>query len=191
MSAIAQQRKEHFTAEQFLAFLSTRPDEERWQLIDGVAVMMNPPTYRHQKIGANLVRLLGDALEHTRPELVAVYGGGVRVEGYAAFLPEPDVVVVDQDADEISYAERFYLAAEVLSQSNDPEFIDLKVERYAEHPHNLYTLVIAQREVRVELFSRATAWKPIVLGSPNDVLELPELGFRYAVRDLYRGTPLA
>jgi hypothetical protein len=44
MSAIAQQRKEHFTAEQFLAFLSTRPDEERWQLIDGMAVMMNPPT---------------------------------------------------------------------------------------------------------------------------------------------------
>ncbi|HEX2255560.1 MAG TPA: Uma2 family endonuclease [Afifellaceae bacterium] len=179
------------TAEQYLAFLETRPDDERWELIDGVAVMMNPPTYRHQNIERNILRLLEDALEHTRPELTVVSGGGILVEGYPRFRPQPDIVVVDRDLDEISYADRFYLAAEILSQSNTPEFIALKVERYKQNPHNLYTFVVAQRELRVDVMSRANDWLSVVLSSPDDVLELPEFGFRCAVRELYRGTPLA
>ena len=35
------------------------------------------------------------------------------------------------------------------------------------------------------------AWKGIVLWSGGDVLDLPEFGFRCALRDLHRGTPLA
>jgi Uma2 family endonuclease len=33
-----------FSVEEFLALAETRPQEERWQLIDGVAMMMPPPT---------------------------------------------------------------------------------------------------------------------------------------------------
>ena len=36
--------------DEFMAFLETRPDEEHWELIEGVAVMMAPPTYAHQRI---------------------------------------------------------------------------------------------------------------------------------------------
>ena len=192
MSALTEWRKDDLlTEEQFLAFLRTRPPEERWELIDGVAVMMNPPTYRHQEIEANLLQLLRDALRGARPEITAVSGGGILVEGYPQFRPQPDVVVVDRGLNETLYADRFYLAAEVLSESNTPEYIGLKVERYKQNPHNLYTLVVAQREVRVDFLSRANDWQPLILRSPDDVLELPEFGFRCAVRDLYRGTPLA
>ena len=37
--------------EEFLGFVAKRPDGERWQLIDGVAVMMPPPTKAHQRSG--------------------------------------------------------------------------------------------------------------------------------------------
>ena len=40
--------------DEFMAFLETRPDEERWDLIEGVAVMMAPPSVAHQRIVYNL-----------------------------------------------------------------------------------------------------------------------------------------
>ena len=39
-----------WTADQFLDFLMSRPDEERWQLVDGLAMMMVPPSKVHQHI---------------------------------------------------------------------------------------------------------------------------------------------
>jgi Uma2 family endonuclease len=47
----------------FRGFLEGRPEEERWELIDGLPVMMAPPTKAHQRIASNLERLLNDALE--------------------------------------------------------------------------------------------------------------------------------
>ena len=44
-----------WTADQFLEFHMTRPDEERWQLVDGLAMMMTPPTRVHQKLPALLI----------------------------------------------------------------------------------------------------------------------------------------
>ena len=38
-----------WTADQFLEFYMSRPDEERWQLVDGLAIMMVPPSFLHQK----------------------------------------------------------------------------------------------------------------------------------------------
>ena len=51
------------TSEAFLAFLEERPDEERWELFDGVPVMMASPRLSHQRIGFNIARLLNEALE--------------------------------------------------------------------------------------------------------------------------------
>src|SRR5260370_10832686 len=44
--------------DEFMAFLETRPDDERWDLIERVALMMAPPTYARQRIGSNLCQLL-------------------------------------------------------------------------------------------------------------------------------------
>src|SRR5205085_10722482 len=82
----------------FRGFLGGRPDEERWELIDGVPVMMAPPTKAHQRIASNLERLLNDALERHDPSLAAYQRTGLnlapQVEHYD---PEPDVAVVDAD----------------------------------------------------------------------------------------------
>ena len=41
----------HMPAGEFLSFLRSRPKEERWQLVEGTAIMMNPPTLVHQTRG--------------------------------------------------------------------------------------------------------------------------------------------
>jgi Uma2 family endonuclease len=76
-----------------------RPEEERWELIDGVAVMMAPLTLAHQIIAGNLQRLLNDALEIRVPTLVACQRAGVNIGPLVEhYDPEPDVIVIDTEA---------------------------------------------------------------------------------------------
>ena len=110
------------SVEVFRGFVEGRPEEERWELIDGLPVMMAPPTKAHQRIASNLERLLNDALERHAPQLAAYQRLGVdltpTIEGYD---PEPDVLVIDAEAGETAeqrYFDRFYLAAEIVSSSD-------------------------------------------------------------------------
>ena len=41
----------------YRAWLASRPDEEHWELIEGIPMMMAPPNRRHQRICYNLVSL--------------------------------------------------------------------------------------------------------------------------------------
>ena len=182
-----------FTVEEYLAFIASRPEEERWQLIDGVAMMMPPPTRRHQRLASNLARLLNAHFEKTRPDLYAYQEIGLMVPDVASFRPEADVAVLDSssDGDDEPYADRFYLVAEVLSDSNTDKDIAVKRQRYLQHPDNLYFVLIEQKQVRLEVLARASGWETIVLDCHEDTLDLAEFGLRIGVGSLYRGTPLA
>jgi Uma2 family endonuclease len=182
-----------FTVEEYLAFIESRPENERWQLIDGVAMTMPPPTLRHQRIASNLARLLNGRLEKVRPNLYAYQEVGLMVPNVSSFRPEADVAVLDSsiDADDEPYAGRVYLVAEILSDSNTDKDIAAKSRRYVQHPENLYFLLIDHRQVRVEVRARAAGWEPAELKGLDAVLELPEWGFRATLADLYRGTSLA
>src|SRR5260370_2451071 len=59
--------------DEFMAFLETRPDEERWDLIEGVAVMMAPPSYAHRRIVSNLCQLLNSAFAAQHLDLLAYF----------------------------------------------------------------------------------------------------------------------
>jgi hypothetical protein len=39
--------------DEFMSFLEMRPKEERWHLIEGIAVMMSPPSLAHHWIALN------------------------------------------------------------------------------------------------------------------------------------------
>ena len=175
---------------EFLSFLKSRPKEERWHLIEGVAVMMNPPTLAHQVIARNLCYRLHEALARKDPDLVVVQESGLRVPGVTQFLPRPDVIVIPGIAGYQVYAERFLLVAEVLSPSNTKSLIAQKLRRYKEHPDNLYCLVIDSRRTWMQVHSRSRAWEPVTLHEPADILELPEFALRCTIGDLYRQTPL-
>src|SRR5262249_3143184 len=124
--------------DEFMAFLETRPDNERWDLIEGVAVMMAPPSYAHQRIPSNLCPFLNNAFTARRLDLFAYQRAGIRNPGLRNFQPEPDVVVVPGIAGYDLYSERFQLVAEILSPSNTRQEMELKLRRYREAPDNLY-----------------------------------------------------
>ena len=46
------------TVEEFYAFTDARPDEEKWELIDGEPVLNAAPGNRHQLILGNIVAAL-------------------------------------------------------------------------------------------------------------------------------------
>ena len=175
---------------EFLAFVKHRPKEEYWQLVEGIAIMMNPPTMAHQMIALNLRDLLNEGLGAQELDVFVVNEVGVRVRGVTKFLPRPDLVIVPGIAGYQLYADRFLLVAEVLSPSNTKSLIAQKVRRYKQHPDNLYCLVIDSRRTWLQLHSRRSDWGLVTLDDPADILELPEFGLRCTVVELYRRTPL-
>jgi len=179
---------------QFRRFVEGRPDKERWELIHGVAMMMTPPTLAHQRIASNLERLLLDALESHAPTKTAFQAIGVNL-GPAVddYDPEPDVVVTDLDTAETPgerYADRFYLAAEIVSASDR---VDVESKREAYKLHGSCSCILPVRqdrfEVRIDLRTDA-GWSEQVLKKPDDILALPAFGLRCKLSELYRGTPL-
>ena len=175
----------------FRAWLESRPDEEHWELIAGIPTMMAPATKAHQRIASNLERLLNDALEAHRPELCAYQRVGLNLAPVAPdYDPEPDVVVVDADeSGDERYSDRFYLAAEVVSQS-DRKTVDSKREIYQRHPDCRCVLVIRQDQFDVSVAVLTDAWIERRLTDPADQLILEEFGLRCTLADLYRGTKL-
>ena len=196
MVALAQKRDEDrapgvWSADQFLDFYLTRPNGERWQLVDGLPMMMTPPNKVHQRLARNLEHLLDAALSLSRPDLLPYRELGVRLPGVHGFNPEPDLAVVIADASYTYYDDRFFLVAEVISPSNTAEMIERKLELYQSHPDNLYCLTIDQDSVHVTFYARADGWAPTDLNSLDAVLRLPAFGFEARLADIYKGTPLA
>ena len=179
------------STEAFRAWSETRPDEERWELLDGVPMRGDPPTKAHQRIASNVERLLNDTLARS-PDRAAYQCVGLNlgpiVENYD---PEPDVVIIDvEEGSDERYADRFYLIAEVVSASDRPK-VEGKREIYKLHGACNCILTIRQdrHEVRIDLLT-GNGWTTQVLARPTDELSLPEFGFRCTLADLYRGTPL-
>jgi Uma2 family endonuclease len=177
--------------DEFMAFMGTRPKGEHWDLIEGVAVMMSPASYLHQRVASNFRDLLNGSLRAKGLDLYAFGDVGVRSPGLLNFQPESDVVVASRFVEEhYYYSENFQLAAEVLSSSNTRTEIDLKTRRYCEASSNLYAVVIDPERYMVEIYARSRKWEPVILEQPGDVIEMPEFGLHCVVADLYEGTPL-
>jgi Uma2 family endonuclease len=174
----------------FRTWLASRPDEEHWELIEGVPIMMAPPNRRHQRIVANLESLLNDALKRHDPTLVAYHDIGVNIVSTVPYDPEPDVAVIREDENpDPRYADRFYLVAEVLSES-DKAVIDSKRDIYRSHSTCICILLVRQDrpEISVDLRT-ADGWRSQLLNA-SDTLTVAEFGLSGLVKDVYRDTPL-
>lgn len=176
----------------FLRFYDTRPDEEQWQLVDGVALLMTPPFVLHQAIASNLQQVLNRAFETANAPLRAYQRIGIEIAQFPHYRPEPDVAVIDRTFDPgRRYVERFYLAAEVPSASDD-ERLELKRGFYRAHEFNRYVMLVSQERIEVELDRRdGDGWRTETLAGADRMLGLPEFGLTCRVGDIYVNTPLA
>jgi Uma2 family endonuclease len=175
----------------FRTWLESRPDEEHWELIEGVPTMMTPPNRRHQRIASNLESLLNTALKRHNPKLTAYHDIGVNIVSTVPYDPEPDVAVIrEEENPDPRYADRFYLVAEVLSES-DKDIIESKREIYRAHSSCTCILLIHQDRMEIIVDRRTQeGWRSQVLRAADE-LALAEFGLTCLVREVYRDTGLA
>jgi Uma2 family endonuclease len=174
----------------FRTWLESRPEEEHWQLIGGVPMMMTPPNRRHQRIASNLEALLNAALKQHDPALVAYHDIGINILSTVPYDPEPDVAVIREDENpDPRFADRFYLVAEVLSES-DKAIIESKRDIYRAHPFCTCILLVRQDRAEIIVDTRMVeGWRSQTLKA-DDRLAIPEFGLDCPVKDVYRDTPL-
>jgi Uma2 family endonuclease len=168
----------------FRTWLASRPDEEHWELIEGVPMMMTPPNRRHQRIASNLESLLNAALKRHDPQLAAYHDIGVNIVSSVPYDPEPDVAVIREDENpDPRYADRFYLVAEVLSES-DRDVIASKRDIYRAHASCTCILLVRQDRVEILVERRSgDEWRSQLLHE-GDALTLPEFGLICPVGDV-------
>jgi Uma2 family endonuclease len=90
------------------------------------------------------------------------------------------------------YAERFYLVAEVLSDSDSEALMEAKLSFYKGHLANLCVLIIAQERMHVVVHERSgeAGWSTREVDRPEAELFAPVIGRICRLSDLYKGTPL-
>jgi Uma2 family endonuclease len=182
-------KAEPMSVEQFFAFTDTRPDHEKWELIDGEPVLHATPLSRHQTIVANVIGCLYNFRRARRPSWMAIPGIGVRVSSTS--LAEPDVLIrpkmprVGRECDDP------IVAIEVLSDSTADRDLGWKRKAYARVASLMYYVVIAQDVVEVVVYARASGFAEQRLESLAATLDLPSLGLSLPLAEIYQDTELA
>ena len=195
-------RQPQITMTQFHAFRDERPKEEKWELIDGVPMMMPPPTLIHRRISRDLEMLLNLRLRDVKPEWQADREIGVLLRADEKYNPEPDVTVIDADVEKDQvYAERFYFVAEVLSSSDKPEHaagsdkpevLAAKLAYYNQHEYCRSVMVASQDRIAAKLHVRGPdgSWLERDLSTPEAIMDIPDIGPIGRLGDIYINTPL-
>ena len=160
-------------------------NQVRHELVDGVIYAQVGGTDRHARITLNLASALNERL----PDRCAAYSADMKLRiGHAhdADFYYPDVMVCCGPSDQkLVWRENTMLLAEVLSPSTERVDRNEKFLAYTGIASLDTYLLIAQDEVRVEMFRRVGGWKREILGH-EDTLEIPAINFAMPVNALYR-----
>lgn len=173
---------------EFVAFLDTRPDEEKWELVDGRPVLSPSPVYVHQIVVGNLIAELLTRLRAKRRRLVAIPGIGVKVDEFNA--PVPDVMIRPLDSLDGSFCDDMLVACEVLSPGTARRDLRWKRQVYAALPSLAHYVIVSTKAVDVRLFSRADGSSETRLAAAADRLDLTAAGVALPLASLYRDTGL-
>ena len=172
------------TIEDFLDFVATRPDEEKWELIGGEPVMNAAPAWPHQRIVARLIAALIFVEDRTAPAWSVIPGIGVRLSDIS--VPVPDVLVRPREAPAGNVCDDMIVAFEVLSPSTRLRDLRWKHNAYKELAALQHYVVIEQDRAELFVFDRASGFSERRLAGLDAVLTLDALGVSLPLADLYR-----
>ncbi len=182
---------DQLTIEEFLAFTDTRPDEERWELIEGVPVMNPSPVEFHQLVVLNIGSYLMAHQERTGASWQPLLGVGTRVPISPRSLPQPDAFVKEGNATDSAVTDDALVIFEVLSKSNTRADQAWRRKVYASVPNCQHYVTVSLKAVAVDAYDRETGWRKRALTDLGDSLGLPALALSIPLAVIYRGTPLA
>lgn len=179
------------TVEEFLAFTDTRPDGERWELIEGMAIMNPSPTDFHQIVVMNIAGYL--ALEKLRSGAgwLPLLGIGTRVPASANSLPQPDVMVKAEPGTGSPVSDESLVLFEVLSPSNTKADQAWRRKVYSSVPNCAHYVTVAMKAAEIVVHDRAHDWKSRTVFGITETVALPAIGVSLPLIEVYRWTPLA
>jgi Uma2 family endonuclease len=182
---------EGLTIEEFLAFTASRPQEERWELVEGVPVLNPSPIGIHQMVAANIVSFLLVRKRETGAGWTPLLGIGMAVPISPNSLPQPDVYVLEGAVPDTHLTDDALVIFEVLSRSNTRADQDWRRKVYASVPNCRHYVTVSLARPEVVAFDRATGWQRRTMTDPAAALDLDALGVAIPLADIYRYTPLA
>ena len=163
-------RTEPMTVVAFLAFGDTRPDGEKWELLDGEMVLNASPARDHQKLVGNIIFALETLRRAAAVDWEAMPGIGVRLSRFSSV--EPDVMIRLNDDFRGNNCDDIIVAFEVLSPSTRRNDLQSKRRNYALLKTLAHYVVVSAEKTEVRLYSRASGWQETVMTSLDDVLAL-------------------
>ena len=182
--------EDQMTIDEFLSFTDTRPDDEKWELIEGVPVMSPSPVSFHQLIIGNIHYALMAHKMATGASWLPSIGIGTLVPVSPNSLPQPDLYVHAGPGTWSSTTDDALVIFEILSRSNTKADQAWRRRVYASVPNCQHTVTVSLKAVEVMAFHRSSGWKPMVVSALTDTLDLPTLGVALPLEHLYRYTPL-
>jgi len=178
------------TIEAFHAFIDDRPDDEKWELIDGEIVLNPTATNWHQVIVGTLIHELHKACERVQANWQILPGIGTRHPDDPHNEPVPDVMVIPS-LSEVSNSTFDALAIfEVLSPYSLRRDMVRKRDFYSRIESLTHYVVLAQDRREATIFARSEAFEPQVLKLESARLEIESLGVAIPLADIYRDVPL-
>jgi Uma2 family endonuclease len=180
------------TVKEFYAFTDTRPDDEKWELIDGEPILNASPSPVHQWIVRNILIALGNRERELEASWAILPGLGIRVS--RTNRPEPDLVIIPRSAFSADPVQRdtaeMIAAFEILSPSTEGRDLRWKRTAYTSLPSLTHYIVVAQDAADVVVFARDTGFAERRYRSLSDTIELPALGILLPLSEIYRDTGL-
>lgn len=178
-----------YTEEEYLELDAAAPRGVRYEYANGLITAMAGVEPNHEQIIANLVIALGPITLDGR---CRVYTSNLRVAvRKSRAYKYPDLSGLCGRAEFADTRPRTFLnpsfLVEVLSRSTERSDRGDKWAHYQLIPSLAEYVLVAQDHVRVERYVRAGAsWALTVFTEPDDVLELPSVGGRLRLADVYR-----
>jgi Uma2 family endonuclease len=176
------------TPEEYLD--AERKAEFRSEYLDGQVYAMAGASPAHNRIGVNLTRRLDEQLEGGSCQVFAA-DLKIRVAAAGPYF-YPDLVVVcgklqlqDSHGDVILNPK---VVIEILSPSTESYDRGKKFQAYARHEHLSEYVLVAQDRVHIDHYVRQANghWDFSSVVDPDDVVELPTIGVRLKISDIYR-----
>jgi Uma2 family endonuclease len=186
--------EDQMTIAEFLAFTATRPNEERWELIEGIAHMNASPTDWHQRIVLNVCTALDLEAGRINARWDVIPGIGTRVPVSPRSLPQPDVQVLEHGlgATPSSTTSDSIVLFEILSKSNTRTDQAWRKRVYASIPNLQHYVVVSQKAALVTRFDRADGWTSNEAKGLRATVALPALGAGVSLQlaDIYKKTAI-
>jgi Uma2 family endonuclease len=164
--------------------------EARYELVDGIPLeMMAGASRLHDLVVTNIIaslkaQLRGGPCHPTTAD--------IAVRTRIRFVRRPDVTVTcDPPHGDVYEALEPRMVVEVLSPSNKGVAWDRKLREYRRHQSLQYILLVDSEIAAATLYVRAeNDWENVDADRFADIFELPLIGCRLTMAEIYEGTGL-